>query len=215
AENKEIVGVVTAVVTGCFGVLVAMLSKRKTVIHKILTVPAETPPAAPNPLPAEPALPPEGANPRRGHLRAPGQPPVHLLPPPPAYPAVRRDPRTTLDVLVRIIPPERVRHAPRPAVNLGLVLDRSGSMAAEGKIEFAREAAMYAVQQLLPTDRVSVTIFDDKVETLVSNTAASDKARIFQLLRQIKPGGTTALHAAWEEGCQQVSRFPIAGGLNR
>src|SRR5262249_41122850 len=69
--------------------------------------------------------------------------------------------------------------------------------------------------QLLPGDRVSVTIFDDKVETVVPNTPATDKTRIIQLIQQIQPRGTTALHAAWLEGCQQASRHPVPEGLNR
>jgi Ca-activated chloride channel family protein len=128
---------------------------------------------------------------------------------------VRSDARTTLDVLVRVVPAAREIQRGRQAVNLGLVLDRSGSMAAENKIGFAREAAIYAVQQLLATERVSVVVFDDKVEIIVPNTWAAQKTPIVQLLQRVQPGGSTALHAAWVEGCKQVSRFLLEGGLNR
>jgi Ca-activated chloride channel family protein len=103
----------------------------------------------------------------------------------------------------------------RPAIYLGLVLDRSGSMAGLNKIHFAREAAIYAVEQLLPTDRVSVTIFDNVVQTIVPNTPAMDKVSMVRLLRDVQPGGATALHPAWAEGANQVNRFPLRGGLNR
>ena len=71
----------------------------------------------------------------------------------PLKPAVRSDAATTLDVLVKITAPSQL-NVTRPPLNLGLVIDRSGSMAG-GKIEHARQAAIFAVQQLLPTDRVS------------------------------------------------------------
>ena len=140
------------------------------------------------------------------------QPRIELVP---LRHAVRSDAPCVLDVLVRITPPAADLNAPRPALNLGLVLDRSGSMAAQNKIGFAREAAIYAVQQLLPTDRVSVTIFDDHVQTVVPNTAAEDKGRVVELLQGVQPGGSTDLHGGWMEGGGQVSRRLLAGGLNR
>ena len=50
--------------------------------------------------------------------------------------------------------------------NFGLVLDRSGSMDGE-KLEHLKEAVGYVVDRLGENDRLSVTIFDDLVETLI------------------------------------------------
>jgi Ca-activated chloride channel family protein len=47
-------------------------------------------------------------------------------------------------------------------------------MAGRHKIDFARQAAAFAVQQLLPTDRVSVTIFYEEVETIAANAPAEE-----------------------------------------
>lgn len=140
------------------------------------------------------------------------QPRIELIP---LRPAVHSEIPTTLDVLVKITPPEPEEKVQRPALNLGLVLDRSGSMAAHNKIAFAREAAAFAVQQLLPSDRVSVTVFDDAVQTPVPNTLAEDKGRIVAMIAGVEPGNTTALHDGWKEGGAQVSRHLLAGGLNR
>jgi Ca-activated chloride channel family protein len=140
------------------------------------------------------------------------QPQIDLTP---SRAAVRADAPVTLDVLVRITPPAAALSAPRPALNLGLVLDRSGSMAARNKLTFAREAAAYAVQQLLPTDRVSVTVFDDQVQTIVPNTPAEARGQVVALIQGICPGNTTALHGGWKEGGAQVGRHLLPGGLNR
>ncbi len=129
--------------------------------------------------------------------------------------AVRSDMATTLDVLVRIAPPAPEVHFVRPPINLGLVLDHSGSMASGKKMEHAREAAIFAVGQLQPTDRLSVTIFDNTVETIVANTPATDRAGVINRLQRIRPEGSTALHAGWAEGGDQVCRHRIAEGLNR
>ncbi|HEY7330662.1 MAG TPA: VWA domain-containing protein [Gemmataceae bacterium] len=140
------------------------------------------------------------------------QPQIEIVP---LRHAVCADVPVTLDVLVRITPPTSEAQVHRPALNLGLVLDRSGSMAAQNKIGFARQAAVYAIQQLLPTDRISVTIFDDKVKTIVSNTSAENKGRIVELMQRVWPGNSTALHAGWQEGGKQVRQHLLAAGLNR
>jgi secreted protein with Ig-like and vWFA domain len=38
------------------------------------------------------------------------------------------------------------------------------------KMHYAREAARFAVENLLPCDRLSVVLFDDHIETLVPST---------------------------------------------
>jgi len=97
------------------------------------------------------------------------------VPPPrleiiPARPAVCHDAPTVLDILVRITPPLPEIHVLRPPINLGIVLDRSGSMSSGRKMAHAREAARFAVGQMLPTDRLSLAIFDDVVETIITTS---------------------------------------------
>ncbi len=140
------------------------------------------------------------------------EPTIELIP---SRPAVRSDGPTTLDVLVRITPPTPEVHFVRPPINLGLVLDRSGSMQGAKKMEYAIDAACFAVEQLLPTDRVSVTIFDSEVETIAPNAPATDKAGLIGRLRQVTPRGATALHAGWKEGADQVESGRRAEGLDR
>ncbi|MCL1467873.1 macro domain-containing protein [Argonema galeatum] len=128
--------------------------------------------------------------------------------------AVSSDSPTTLDVLVRIIPPNPEEDIKRSTLNIGLVIDRSGSMAGQ-KIEYARQAACYAVQQLLPSDRVSVTIYDDRVETLAPTTLAINKADIIRKIQEIRDRNSTALHAGWVQGGIQVSQHLNREHLNR
>jgi Ca-activated chloride channel family protein len=121
----------------------------------------------------------------------------------------------TVDVLVRVRPPEaEAGGSPRRRLNLSVVLDRSGSM--EGaKMQRAREAAAYCVEQLLPADRLSVVIFDDVVEVLIPSQPVEDKEGLRRLLARVGARCSTALHEAWVRGGMQVSEHLDAAAVNR
>jgi Ca-activated chloride channel family protein len=129
--------------------------------------------------------------------------------------AVCSDASIALDVLIRITPPRPEVHFLRSPLNLALVLDHSGSMGGAKKMPYAREAAAFVVRQLLPTDRVSVTVFDHEVETIVQSTLATDKPGIVNRIERVQPRGSTNLHGGWAEGARQAELYRAAGGLNR
>jgi len=83
------------------------------------------------------------------------------------------------------------------------------------KITFAREAVAFAVRELAATDRVSVTIFDDQIETIVPNGPAADKDAICRLIAGVQPRNSTALHGGWQEGGKQVLSHKLSEGVNR
>ncbi len=140
------------------------------------------------------------------------EPRIELIP---ARHAVCSDAPVVLDVLVRITPPQPEVHFPRVPLNIALVLDRSGSMAERKKMPFAREAAAFAVKQLLPTDRVSVTVFDDVVNVIVPGGPAADKPGLVRRIEQIQPRSGTNLHGGWAEGGRRAEAGLVSGGVNR
>jgi Ca-activated chloride channel homolog len=141
----------------------------------------------------------------------PRQPQIELVP---MHAALAAHRSTTLDVLIRVLPPAVTLTPDRPPLNLNLALDRSGSMAGD-KLDYAKQAACYAVENLLPCDRISITLFDTHVHTLVPSTLATDKAKILDAIRSVTAGSSTALHAGWVEGGLQVSQYLQAEHLNR
>ncbi len=102
----------------------------------------------------------------------------------------------------------------RTPVNVAFVIDRSGSMQG-ARIAQAREAAIMAINRLLPTDIASVVIFDNVVEVLVPAQPVSDPSHFTDLVRQVAVRGSTAIHAGVLQGAAEVAKFKEPRRLNR
>src|SRR5688572_7180502 len=120
----------------------------------------------------------------------------------------------TVDVFVRVTPPEMETGSKRPKLNLSMVLDRSGSMSGR-KIEEAKDAAKYCIDQLIATDRISTVIFDDHVDVLIPSQPVENKELLKRSINSIVTAGSTALHEAWVRGGLQVSDHLNGASINR
>lgn len=101
-------------------------------------------------------------------------------------------------------------------VNLGLLLDTSGSMAGE-PIEQARAAVHTLVDQLRPHDRLTVVTFDSRAQ-LVQASATIDDVDLRALhgrIDAIQAQGTTDLAAGLGALLGQLNASPTVGDLDR
>ena len=102
----------------------------------------------------------------------------------------------------------------RVAVNVALVLDKSGSMNGR-KIEEAKQAAIQAVRRLDANDIVSVVVYDSTVEVLVPATKLTDKDAVCKKIAHVQPGGRTALFAGVSKAAAELRKFIDRERVNR
>ena len=98
--------------------------------------------------------------------------------------------------------------------NIALVLDRSGSMDGE-KMNSLKEAVGYVVDRLADSDLVSVTIFDDQVETLVPSQPAKNREEIKARLERVITRGGTQISDGLATGLAEVKKGAAPDRVSR
>lgn len=99
-------------------------------------------------------------------------------------------------------------------LNLCFVLDRSGSMAGE-KIANLRQAVKLVIDQLDPSDIVSIVIFDDRAEVLVPASPASDRNYLKRQVDSITDRGGTEMSKGMQLGIQELQKHLTPDRVSR
>ena len=94
----------------------------------------------------------------------------------------------------------------RLPINFTLVLDHSGSMAGE-KIRTMKEAVKNIIDQLNPSDVISIVTFETKTKVLIPAQPATDKAMLKKKVDQIQDAGGTNMATGLHEGINQASVY--------
>jgi Ca-activated chloride channel family protein len=88
-----------------------------------------------------------------------------------------------------------------------LLIDISGSMLDEGKLDQAKQAALVFIEQMEGRNRVGLAVFNDQVQNLVAmDTLETNRADIRSRIESLRADGGTALYSGLVEVLNQIAR---------
>ena len=106
----------------------------------------------------------------------------------------------------------------RVPLNLGVVIDRSGSMYDERRLEFVVDAVKFLSDNLNPEDSVSIVAFADKAQVIATPEQARDKNFVKRAIDDIdllEIGGGTQMALGMRAAIDQVKKGLSPNKLNR
>jgi Ca-activated chloride channel homolog len=103
----------------------------------------------------------------------------------------------------------------RKPANIALVVDTSGSMSEENKLDQAKQGLRVFLSQLSPNDRVGLTTFNDKVFRLSPiSRFGSARATLLNQVNGLFPDGQTAVYDAAQAGVREVQNLKDPSRIN-
>src|SRR6202049_4866344 len=106
----------------------------------------------------------------------------------------------------------------RVPLNLGVVIDRSGSMYDERRLEFVVEEVKFLAQHLNSDDKVSIVVFADKAKVILNSDSSHDKGTVLKALDDIdllENGGGTQMALGMRAAIDEVKKNLSSDRLNR
>jgi Ca-activated chloride channel family protein len=105
--------------------------------------------------------------------------------------------------------------ADRKPANVELVVDVSGSMGDQGKLDQARAGLLVFLRQLSPHDRVGLLTFNDQIFPLIPvRPFAQNAVPLRKAIGELLPGGQTAVYDATEDGLRRVQALADSSRIN-
>jgi Ca-activated chloride channel family protein len=101
----------------------------------------------------------------------------------------------------------------RKPLNLGVVIDTSGSMA--GVLPGVKDALHALVDHMRQDDRLAIVVFESTARTIQPSTPISDKTALHAAINTLATGGSTALEEGMRVGYDEIDGFVDADHLSR
>lgn len=107
--------------------------------------------------------------------------------------------------------PQNTKRSP---LNISLVIDNSGSMQG-AKLEYVKKASEFLIEQMSPSDFISIIEYSDSCIVRQSATAVTDKANLIRIIRGIYTSGSTNMGSGIRQGYVEVKKNFKDGYMNR
>lgn len=118
-------------------------------------------------------------------------------------------------LLISLVAGKVVKEQQRLPLNICMVIDKSGSMSSDNKLENVKKAALFVVDNLSKDDYLSLVSYDTHVYTVISSNLALNKEHLKAIIQDITSGSSTNLSGGLLEGYAQVAVNFKRGYVNR
>lgn len=103
----------------------------------------------------------------------------------------------------------------RPPANLVFVVDVSGSMASQGKLDLVKFSLETLVDSLRPDDTVGIVVYAGRVGTLIEPTRVENRGLLLEAIRGLTAGGSTNGEGGIRHAYDLAKQHFRRGGINR
>ena len=120
------------------------------------------------------------------------------------------------EILLRVgLQAREVRPHAREQAHLTFVIDTSGSMARESRLELVKDSLRTLVRGLDHGDSVAIVTFGDEARVVLGPTRPTDDGEILRAIDELQPGGSTNLEAGLQLGYDLARKGLTEGGVDR
>ena len=95
----------------------------------------------------------------------------------------------------------------RKDATLVFVIDTSGSMSRENRLELVKRALRLLVRELRPTDQIGIVTYGDRGHAILNPTAAKHDDYILEVIDGLYPGGSTNAEEGLRLGYEMADRW--------
>ena len=102
-----------------------------------------------------------------------------------------------------------------PDANYILLIDTSGSMSGDDRIELLKTGLCTMIDYMKPTDRIAIITYSGEVKKLLESTLVKDANKIKKAIKKLVASGCTAGGSAMKMAYDEAVAHYITGGNNR